>query len=48
MSVGINPVSFSSIELHADDFGDKRRSRGTFDLDSAFLGDAHAPVDRFD
>ena len=43
-----NRVSFSSIELHADDFSDKRRPCSTFDLDGAFRGDAHPALDRFD
>ena len=46
--VQIDRVCFSSIELHADSFGDERRPCRTFDLDGAFRGDAHAPLDRFD
>src|ERR1700752_2895595 len=41
----------SSIELHADGFGDKGRARGALDLDRVLRGDAYAAIyrlDRFD
>src|SRR6516165_5688196 len=38
----------SSIELHADGFGDKGRARGALDLDRVLRGDAHAAFYRLD